>query len=80
MHLGLPVVALATTETPDAVPADAGVVSNRLDVLYGALRRFVADPDEAAIAGKAGRAAALERFALDRFLSDWEELLVEMTT
>ncbi len=33
MHLGMPVVALATTEAPDAVPAGAGVVSTRVDVL-----------------------------------------------
>jgi hypothetical protein len=64
------VVALATTEVPDAVPIEAGVVSNRLDVLRTALRRFVADPEEGAVVGKAGRAAALERYGLARFLSD----------
>jgi glycosyltransferase involved in cell wall biosynthesis len=79
MHLGLPVVALATTEVPDAVPSEAGVVTNRPDVLHAALRRYAADPEEAAVAGKAGRAAAIERFGLDRFLSDWEELFQEMT-
>jgi glycosyltransferase involved in cell wall biosynthesis len=36
MLLGMPVVALATTETADAVPPEAGVVSNRLDVLTSA--------------------------------------------
>jgi glycosyltransferase involved in cell wall biosynthesis len=33
MMLGMPVVALATTEVGDAVPGDAGIVSNRLDRL-----------------------------------------------
>jgi len=33
MHLGMPVVALATTEVPEAVPPEAGVVSTRLDVV-----------------------------------------------
>jgi hypothetical protein len=78
MHLGLPVVALATTEVPDAVPPEGGVVSNRPDVLAAALRRFVADPEEAARVGKAGRAAALERFGLDRFLAAWDDLLEAM--
>src|ERR671938_804 len=33
MHLGMPVVALGTTEVHEAVPPEAGVVSTRLDVL-----------------------------------------------
>lgn len=80
MLLGLPVVALATTEVPDAVPPEAGVVSNRVDVLAGALARFVGDPEEARRVGKAGRAHALERFGLGRFLTAWDELLEEVTT
>jgi glycosyltransferase involved in cell wall biosynthesis len=72
-------VALATTEVPEAVPADAGVVSNRLPVLADALRRLGRDPEEAARWGKAARAAALERFGLDRFLAEWDDLLAEVT-
>ncbi len=79
MHLGLPVVALATTEVPSAVPPGAGVVSNDPDVLTDALRRLMADPEEARVMGKAARAAALDRFGLDRFLSDWDEVFEEMT-
>lgn len=78
MHLGLPVVALATTEVPDVVPADAGAVSNRIEVLTAALRRFVADPDEARAVGLRARAAATARFGLDRFLADWDRLLDEV--
>lgn len=79
MHLGMPVVALATTEVAEAVPPDAGVVSNRLDVLASELRRLVAEPEEARLLGKAARAAALSRYGLDRFLADWDELLLEVT-
>jgi hypothetical protein len=75
MHLGMPVVALGTTEVHEAVPAAAGAVSTRLDVLCEALRRLVADPDEAAERGRAARAAALERYGLERFLADWDEVL-----
>jgi hypothetical protein len=78
MHLGMPVVALGTTEVHEAVPAEAGVVSTKLDVLAGAMRRMVDDPDEAAERGRAARAAVLERYGLDRFLSDWDEVLEEV--
>ncbi len=78
MHLGMPVVALATTEVPEAVPAAAGVVSNRLDVLRDAVRGFVAEPERARESGVAARAVALERYGLARFLADWDELLAEV--
>ena len=78
MHLGMPVVALGTTEVHEAVPAGAGVVSTRVDLLADALRRLVADPDEAAERGRAARAAALERYGLARFLSDWDAVLGEV--
>ena len=77
MHLGMPVVALATTEVAEAVPPVAGVVSNRIDVLRAALRKYMADPEEARVAGLAARAVALERFGLRRFLDDWDRLLRE---
>ncbi|HYP48522.1 MAG TPA: glycosyltransferase family 4 protein [Thermoleophilaceae bacterium] len=78
MHLGMPVVALATTEAPEAVPPEAGVVSTDVEVLAGAVRRLVADPDEARTMGKAARAAALDRYSLERFLQDWDRLLEEV--
>jgi hypothetical protein len=78
MHLGMPVVALGTTEVHEAVPAEAGVVSTKVDLLAGAVRRLVHDPDEAAERGRAARAAALERYGLARFLADWDEVLEEV--
>ena len=80
MHLGMPVVALGTTEVHAAVPAGAGVVSTRVDLLADALRRLVADPDEAAERGRAARAAALERYGLARSLSDWDAVLGEVAS
>jgi glycosyltransferase involved in cell wall biosynthesis len=78
MHLGMPVVALATTEAPDAVPAAAGVLSTRVDRLAAGARDLLADPERARVAGLAARAAALERFGLRRFLDDWDDLLDEV--
>jgi hypothetical protein len=75
MHLGMPVVALGTTEAWEAVPRDAGVVSTRLDVLADAVRRLVADPDRAREMGARAREAALARYGLDRFLAAWDALL-----
>jgi glycosyltransferase involved in cell wall biosynthesis len=78
MHLGMPVVALATTEVPEAVPRDAGVVSTRVDVLAQAVRDLASDPDRARQAGLAAREAALERYSLSRFLGDWDDVLEEV--
>jgi glycosyltransferase involved in cell wall biosynthesis len=78
MHLAMPVVALATTEVPDAVPPEAGVVSTRLDVLGGAVRALVDDPEQARAMGKAARAHALGRYGLGRFLADWDALLAQV--
>jgi hypothetical protein len=78
MHLAMPVVALATTEVPRAVPAGAGVVSNDLDELRTALARFVDEPEAARAAGEAARRAALERYGLERFLAEWDTLLEEV--
>jgi hypothetical protein len=79
MHLGMPVVALATTEAVEAVPPGAGACSTRLDVLTAAVRRYLADPAEAAEAGRVARAAALARYGLGRFLDDWDRLVKEVT-
>jgi hypothetical protein len=78
MHLGMPVVALGTTEAHEAVPAEAGTVSTRLDVLAAAMRRLIDDPDEARERGVAARTAALARYGLERFLADWDEVLEEV--
>ena len=74
MHLGMPVVALATTDVVAAVPPDAGVVSTRPDVLADAVRRYVHDPLLAQTAGAAAREAALTHYGLRRFLADWDDL------
>jgi glycosyltransferase involved in cell wall biosynthesis len=80
MHLGLPVVSLATTEAAEAVSPDAGVVSNRPDVLERALREFLHDPDRARAYGHQARKVGLARYGLRRFLTDWDRLLGGVTT
>jgi glycosyltransferase involved in cell wall biosynthesis len=79
MFLGMPVVALDTTEVREAIPEGAGVVSNRLDVLDEAIRTFLADPEYARLTGDAARTAAQARYGERRFLDDWERLIKEVT-
>ncbi|MGN9805924.1 glycosyltransferase [Micromonospora sp. L32] len=77
MTMGMPVVALATTEAVEAVPPGAGALSTRVDALLEAAGRFVTQPAEARRAGAEARTAARARYGLDRFLADWDRLLEE---
>ena len=79
MTLAMPVVALATTEAPRAVPPGAGAISTDLGELHAAVRRFVRDPAAAREAGLAAREAALARYGLKRFLRDWDQILQEVS-
>jgi hypothetical protein len=75
MHLGMPVVALATTEAAEAVPPGTGYCSTDADRLTRHLRDLVAEPGKAREMGAAARAHALHRYGLDRFLRDWDAVL-----
>ncbi|GAA3920418.1 glycosyltransferase [Streptomyces gulbargensis] len=77
MHLGMPVVVLATTEAVEAVPPGAGTLSTRPEELARAARHYLAEPEAAAADGARARQAALERYGLKRFLDDWERLITE---
>jgi glycosyltransferase involved in cell wall biosynthesis len=78
MTLGMPVLALAATAAPQAVPAGAGLVSPDVDALARSARALVADPGLAREQGEVARAHALERYGLERFLGDWDRLLEEV--
>jgi hypothetical protein len=72
MAVGLPVVALATTEMVTVVENGVtGWASTDLDVLIGHMRRLVHDRDEAAELGSAAKKVAAERFSIERFARDW---------
>ncbi|MBH5333497.1 glycosyltransferase [Streptomyces pactum] len=79
MHLGMPVVALATTEAVEAVPPGTGVLSTRPEALADAARHYLREPRAAAEDGARARRAALDRYGLKRFLHDWERLIEEVT-
>ncbi|AKS35455.1 glycosyltransferase [Mycolicibacterium goodii] len=77
MFVGMPIVAVASTAAPMAIPADAGVVGADVGQLASALGMYVADPSAAMVAGKAAREHALAHFGLDRFLREWDRLIAE---
>jgi hypothetical protein len=79
MALGMPVVAVASTAAIEAVTPSAGVISTDVSVLVDAAAAFVADPDVADEAGRCARAHALRRYGLDRFLTNWDHLIAEVT-
>jgi glycosyltransferase involved in cell wall biosynthesis len=79
MQMGMPVLALATTEAVAAVPPDAGVLATRADTLVEAAQWLIDEPEQARLLGTRARHAALARYGLDRFLADWDRLLEEET-
>ncbi len=78
MQLAMPVVVLAATEAPRAVPPEAGAISTDPAELHAAARRFIQDPAAAREAGLAAREAACARYGLKRFLADWDDILQEV--
>jgi hypothetical protein len=80
MHLGMPVIALATTEALRAVPADAGLVSTDVDELADGLHWLASEPESARRIGKQAREYALANYGLARFLREWDELLMEVSS
>jgi hypothetical protein len=80
MALGMPVIALATTEAPRAVPAVAGLVTNDLDDIRRTAARWLSEPNEARERGLAAREHVLTHYRLDRFLADWDHVLKEVAS
>ncbi len=77
MTIGMPVLALSTTEAPRAVPPGTGVLSNDVDELTDVARYWLANPEVARATGQRARSHATSRYGLARFLDDWDALLKE---
>jgi len=80
MHLGMPVVAVDSTEASRAVSPGAGVVSADVGALVRAVRELLADPELAHRMGKQAREHALANYGLDAFLRNWDALLDRVTS
>jgi len=78
MELGLPVVALATTELVTVIKdGENGFIDTNVEKLIGHMQRLLADPEEARRIGAAGRRTVRERFGLERFVPEWEAAFEE---
>ncbi|GAC1425289.1 MAG: glycosyltransferase family 4 protein [Ktedonobacteraceae bacterium] len=72
MTLGMPVVALATTELPMVIEnGKSGYISCDPLVLIEYMRYLLAHPQEAMTMGAYAKRLAQERFGLERFKRDW---------
>ena len=72
MTIGMPIVALATTELPTVIQNGVhGYVSANLDELAERMQFLLDNPDEARRMGNNARELARTRFGLDRFIKDW---------
>jgi hypothetical protein len=72
MTIGMPIVALATTELPTVIEHGVtGYISCELDELIDRMRYLVANPHAARAMGAQAREVAQQRFGLQRFVSDW---------
>ena len=76
MLLGMPVVALATTEYATAVEnGSSGYVDTDVDALVERMRSLLADRELAARLGEGAGRRARERFSIERFADDWDRAL-----
>lgn len=72
MSVGMPIVALATTEMATVVENGvSGYADTRVDALVEHMRRLLDEPGEAARLGAGARRTAARRFTTRRFVRDW---------
>ena len=81
MTIGMPIVALATTELPTVIQNGIhGFVSADPDELIERMQFLLDNPVEAKRMGDNARHLALSRFSLSRFVQDWNAVLLEVTS
>ena len=80
MTIGMPVVALATTELPSVIENGVtGYISCELDDLIAHMRELLGDHGLARRIGANARAYARERFGIARFADDWNAAFAQIT-
>jgi len=81
MMIGLPIVALATTEMAQLVRSGYnGVADTRPRVLIDAMRMLIRDPELAREWGAAAKRDACERFGIERFVREWDSVVCEVAS
>lgn len=80
MMVGLPIMALATTEMACLIRSGVhGVADTRPAVLADAMRTLLRDPGLARAWGAAAQREAQARFGIERFVDDWNAVLRSVT-
>lgn len=80
MMAGLPVVALATTEMATVIENGRnGYADTRPAQLVARMQELFRSPQLAAELGRGARETAQERFGIERFASDWEDVFARVT-
>ncbi len=80
MMLGMPVVALATTEMVTVIENGiSGWIDTDVDRLTERMHALLADPSEARRLGEGARRTAQERFSIDCFVRDWDRAFADVT-
>lgn len=80
MMLGMPVVGLATTEMPNVIENGiSGYIDTDPERLLASMRELLKHHRVAAQLGAQARERALQRYAIDRFVRDWNGALATVT-
>ena len=79
MTIGMPVVALATTELPTVIEhGKSGYISCDPDVLIENMHYLLTHPREAQEMGAYAQSVARDRFGLERFKRDWNSAFAQV--
>lgn len=80
LTIGMPIVALATTELPTVIEnGKHGYLSCDIEELVERMRELLAHPEEAKRLGANARELAHERFSLERFIHGWNKAISQVT-
>lgn len=76
----VPVVGLATTEMTTVIRnGENGLLNTDIPELISGMKRLLDDKNYAETLGRNGRATALKRFNIQRFIHDWENVFDSVT-
>lgn len=79
MHLGLPVVGLATTEMVTTLQDGVtGFIHTDVVYLEKKMRDLLGSAETARVIGQAGKLCATQRFGIERFITDWTLLFTKV--
>jgi hypothetical protein len=80
MMLGMPIVALATTEMATVIKDGLnGFIDTDVERLAGRMKCLLADRNTALHLGREARRSALERFGIGRFAAEWSAAFDDVT-